>query len=408
MSHPVRISPNNLHHKHYRQLNRIDEEPLLEDQTISFHSGNDSSINSNNSSANWFHTLNSNFNSNNNNHFNNSESLLDQETTIVNGDNEHSSNTINHHQQFLNNNKEVLQRKLRFYFMSPIDKWRIKRRFPFKLCFQLFKIIFVTVQIAYFGNEMSQFLNYEDNTRTAFREMLLRGWDPTREVFTYPPSSGSFAVYTSDSFYDSLNYAIHQYSNLTTQSVGAFGYNNDNNNLFTHHQSASNLIIILEKRAFRQRFIDPSKYIFNFDNFNNNEIKTDIRVINDLYPPGDSRWTTFDARQYFQSDHINFTIDFKTLISFRLRLPLRSIYFNIKEEKAKKNLDKKSNFADHHFYHHQSFKATTNTVQCYDLNVTIWYDNRKHDGKIPVTLSTERRVHECKSGQSKAEVGISG
>lgn len=60
----------------------------------------------------------------------------------------------------------MLQRKLRFYFMSPIDKWRLKKRFPLKLLFQLVKIILVTAQILSFGNEMSDYLTYEDNTRT--------------------------------------------------------------------------------------------------------------------------------------------------------------------------------------------------------------------------------------------------
>lgn len=252
----------------------------------------------------------------------------------------------------------MLQRKLRFYFMSPIDKWRLKKRFPLKLLFQLVKIILVTAQILSFGNEMSDYLTYEDNTRTAFREMLLSGWDPTREVFTYPPSTGSFAIYTSTSFYQSVDYAIQQYSNLSTESVGAFGYDTGGSQSSDGNKYP---VVLFEQTFYRQRFIDPSRYIFNF----NDQRVTREAVLSGWAPAGDPRWLTFRSAEYFRS--VNFTVNFETLISFKVRFPLRTIYY------------------------------TGSTLRCYDLNITIWYDNSDHDGEIPIDLSTERRVHQCKS-----------
>ena len=43
--------------------------------------------------------------------------------------------------------EEVLRRKLKYFFMSPCDKYHAKGRKPFKLGLQLLKIIIVTVQV---------------------------------------------------------------------------------------------------------------------------------------------------------------------------------------------------------------------------------------------------------------------
>lgn len=40
-----------------------------------------------------------------------------------------------------------LQKKLRYFFMNPCQKWQEKRKFPGKLVLQLIKIILVTVQV---------------------------------------------------------------------------------------------------------------------------------------------------------------------------------------------------------------------------------------------------------------------
>lgn len=48
-----------------------------------------------------------------------------------------------------------LRKKLTYHFMSPIDKWKIKGKFPWKLLFQIIKIILVTIQVILFGNNFA-------------------------------------------------------------------------------------------------------------------------------------------------------------------------------------------------------------------------------------------------------------
>lgn len=43
--------------------------------------------------------------------------------------------------------EEALRRKLKYFFMSPCDKYHAKGRKPFKLALQLLKIVVVTVQV---------------------------------------------------------------------------------------------------------------------------------------------------------------------------------------------------------------------------------------------------------------------
>src|SRR4029434_2704963 len=43
--------------------------------------------------------------------------------------------------------EEALRRKLKYFFMSPCDKFHAKGRKPFKLGLQLLKIVIVTVQV---------------------------------------------------------------------------------------------------------------------------------------------------------------------------------------------------------------------------------------------------------------------
>lgn len=47
--------------------------------------------------------------------------------------------------------EDALRRKLKYFFMSPCDKYHAKGRKPFKLGLQLLKIIIVTVQVSVAG-----------------------------------------------------------------------------------------------------------------------------------------------------------------------------------------------------------------------------------------------------------------
>lgn len=43
--------------------------------------------------------------------------------------------------------EDRMRRRLKFFFMDPIEKWKAKKRTPWKLLIQIVKIILVTVQV---------------------------------------------------------------------------------------------------------------------------------------------------------------------------------------------------------------------------------------------------------------------
>lgn len=55
--------------------------------------------------------------------------------------------SLHQHLQDEEEEEEALRRKLKYFFMSPCDKYHAKGRKPFKLGLQLLKIITVTVQV---------------------------------------------------------------------------------------------------------------------------------------------------------------------------------------------------------------------------------------------------------------------
>nr|CAD7393260.1 unnamed protein product [Timema cristinae] len=126
--------------------------------------------------------------------------------------------------------EERLRRKLRFFFMNPIEKWQSKRRFPYKFIVQVFKIILVTVQLCLFAHNRYNHVNYSWDNRIAFSHLFLKGWDATREVNAYPPAVGNLALYKIDDFYSTLDYAVVGYANLTN-AIGPYSYAEEDNTM---------------------------------------------------------------------------------------------------------------------------------------------------------------------------------
>ncbi|XP_054166328.1 mucolipin-3-like [Oppia nitens] len=256
--------------------------------------------------------------------------------------------------------KDRFRRRLKYYFMSPADKWRAKRRQPCKLVVQVLKIILVTIQLFVYGYDMSAHLAQESNSVIAFRELFLSNWDPVREVMAYPPAAGPFAVYTRQDFYASIDYAIAQYANITSASVGSFGYAINSTDRTGRNMSD----ILVRRQHYNKGEARPSDYYYEYDN----QVFTDELAIGELFPPNDQRWSTeFSSLKYFD-DH-NRTVLFNRLLTLELLFPLRTIYIN--------------SMADY------------NRPKCYDLNVSIVYDNRQNDGQMLVELTTSRQRHLC-------------
>lgn len=123
-----------------------------------------------------------------------------------------------------------LRGKLIFFFMNPIEKWKSKKRFPYKFLVQVVKIFLVTIQLCLFAHSRYNHVNYAWDNRIAFSHLFLRGWDPVREVYAYPPGMGPLALYNQKDFYDTIDYAFKGYNNIN-ESIGPYSYANEDNKI---------------------------------------------------------------------------------------------------------------------------------------------------------------------------------
>lgn len=265
-------------------------------------------------------------------------------------------------------NQDICNRlrwKLKYYFMNPIDKWKTKKKFPWKLLLQIIKIIFVTIHVLTYGSSMARFLNHQGNMAISFRELLLNNWDPVREVMAYPPAAGAYAVYTIEDFYQNFDFAIKNFAKITKQATGSFGYLTNNTDevspievCFKHYQNGT---------------MDPAQFEYNY----NNQIKKKCYILDSMGPAGSAAWEKFSFEKYLNDRAID--LDFNRIIEIGLRLRLRTIYLNNLELGA--------------------------YPECYDVQIKINYDNSKHDGQLLIDLKTKSTVRDCK-GNLIDKVGV--
>lgn len=157
----------------------------------------------------------------------------DLEVLVMNHNVESStplSSSCNYGLSGLNISEEKMRRKLRFFFMNPIEKWQAKRRFPYKFVVQVIKIILVTIQLCLFAHSRYNHVNYTWDNRVTFSHLFLKGWDATREVNAYPPGVGPLALYKIDEFYETLDFAVVGYSNIPN-AIGPYSYTEEDNSM---------------------------------------------------------------------------------------------------------------------------------------------------------------------------------
>ncbi|KAJ8670635.1 hypothetical protein QAD02_001894 [Eretmocerus hayati] len=126
--------------------------------------------------------------------------------------------------------EDKMRRRLRFFFMNPIEKWQAKRRFPYKFTVQVIKIILVTIQLWLFAHNNYMHVNYTWDNRVAFSHLFLRGWDATQEVPAYPPATGPLALYKKDEFFKTIDHALNGYYNLSN-AIGSYSYTAKDNSV---------------------------------------------------------------------------------------------------------------------------------------------------------------------------------
>ncbi|XP_059485674.1 mucolipin-3-like isoform X2 [Neocloeon triangulifer] len=246
------------------------------------------------------------------------------------------------HQSSVSQAEDKMRRKLRFFFMNPIEKWQAKRRFPYKFIVQLIKIFLVTAQLWWFAKSRYTHINYTWDNRIAFSHLFLRDWDPIREVDTYPPATGPMALYKVDEFFATIDYAVLGYANLTN-AIGPYSYP-------TLDNSITPLELCMNK--YKEGII----YGFNESYIFNSEIVEHCVNLTVAVNASDFSSAEFLSKR-------NHTVNFSALVSASLRFAVKTVNFKS--------------------------AGPISPPDCYRFDIHIDFDNEDHDGQMMLTLDAE-------------------
>lgn len=251
----------------------------------------------------------------------------------------------------LNQLEEKMRRKLQFFFMNPIEKWKAKRKFPFKFVVQVIKIILVTFQLCLFAHNRYNHVNYTWDNRISFSHLFLSGWDSTREIDAYPPAAGPLAIYKLEEFYDTLDFAYTGYRNLSN-AIGPYSYNDEHNvppdPVFCQYNYKLGII-----NGFNESY-----------EFNSEIVETCINFT--------SKDNQFQSQKLLEDSNLN--INFASLVRAKLMFSIKTINFRA--------------------------AGPITPPDCYRFDVEVIFDNEDHDGQMSLTLEAEPTKLTCKGDQS--------
>nr|XP_050026580.1 mucolipin-3-like [Dermacentor andersoni] len=246
--------------------------------------------------------------------------------------------------------ERYMRLKLQRFFMNPLEKWRHRGRFPWKLTLQIFKLVVVTAQVILFGLESANFQRQHRNTYMALEHILLNGWDTSRDVLIYPPPAGPYVVETKDKFYQHIRNVVVRYSSITTDPVGTFEYASPDGSL----QPA-----IYCETTYKDGRVWPFNSTLSFDS----ETVTNCTNITSRTPGGD--WEDFDLVKFLGRQ-----VSFDELIKARISFSLKALYLT--------NTD------------------GARFSECYEYHLSVVYDNSKHDGVIAIQMHLSPSCAQCR------------
>ncbi|XP_032428896.1 mucolipin-2 isoform X1 [Xiphophorus hellerii] len=236
--------------------------------------------------------------------------------------------------------EEKLRDDLRYYFMSPCEKYRTRRHIPWKMGVQILKIVMITTQLILFGLNNQLVVAYKEETTMALKNLFLKGYTGVDE------DDYSVAVYTQQAVFDSLFYILDQYSQLGQLSVGPISYAEEDGKL---------LPLTICKEYYRNGSLEPSDETYDIDA----HLETDCMSHD---PRTTNMWRTQNASF--------FSLDFYRLVNIKISFQLKGI--NLQTVRHRELPD------------------------CYSFHVTIIFDNQCHSGKVKLFLDIDAESNACK------------
>ncbi|XP_040216506.1 mucolipin-2 isoform X2 [Rana temporaria] len=237
-----------------------------------------------------------------------------------------------------------LKEDLKFYFMSPCDKYRARRQIPWKLALQVLKIVMVTTQLVLFGLSNQLVVSFKEENTMAFKHLFLKGYTGIDE------DDYSLTVYTQEDFYTSMFYVVDQYRRIDNLSLGTVSYDNN--------EKRKGLKIC--KQHYRKGSIHPSNDTFYIDP----TVETECLHISQ------EMLMTNHAYDLLRANSSFFSIEFYRLIKVDISFRLNGIDLQTIQVRE--------------------------LPDCYMFHNKITFDNQAHSGKVKIFFDSDATIQECK------------
>uniref|UniRef100_A0A183BMS3 PKD_channel domain-containing protein n=1 Tax=Globodera pallida TaxID=36090 RepID=A0A183BMS3_GLOPA len=271
-----------------------------------------------------------------------------------------------------------LRRHLQFFFMNPLDKYRIRQQFPFKLFLQVLKVAFVTIQLILFAQLRISHVDFLDETLTVMRHKFLKEWGDERDTRTYPPASGPYSVYTSDQIIEHFSHIVKAYYSIQNDSFAAFSYDTSIAQMpykDVWDDELGKAHIVDEHQSLRRHIafgsIPPLQLCI--------DRIADVSIENETY--------IFDISEETDCFLLNFTqkevLDvFRDPYTIRRLLVQRNITFKAEDALIVSKAFINFNLRTIHF----STLQNDQKPECYLIKLIVCFDNSRHTGQIKVDL----------------------
>uniref|UniRef100_A0A5S6QE51 PKD_channel domain-containing protein n=1 Tax=Trichuris muris TaxID=70415 RepID=A0A5S6QE51_TRIMR len=256
---------------------------------------------------------------------------------------------------------EILKQRLRFFFLNPIEKWRIRRHLPWKLIVQAIKVLLVTIQLYNFGDMRMAHVNFIEESKASLRHIFLPQWSSERDVISYPPNSAPYAIYSLEDFYAHLTYAVVQYYKLNVTTFGNYEYNRKE---FDAYEYPPMEICLYQYKLSEAHLLDPD-YVY------------DTTVLQNC-----SRISLHDKEWLSENFSIIPLLASKNLTVHRRRFLFVELMFSLKTIHVRRT-------------------ASSDLPDCFRLDPVIRFDSAMHTGQVLVALSVKAEYVTCK-GEMKA------
>ncbi|XP_048207635.1 mucolipin-2 [Perognathus longimembris pacificus] len=239
--------------------------------------------------------------------------------------------------------EECLRDDLKFYFMSPCEKYRARHQIPWKLGLQILKIVMVTMQLVRFGLGNQLVVAFKEDNTVAFKHLFLKGYSGVDE------DDYSCSIYTQEDTYESIFFTINQYHLLKNISLAPLDYGENEDN---------RIGLKVCKQLYKKGTTFSSNETLTIDsNIETDCVHLDLQALSSV--PQDWKQLQF------------FTLEFYRLLQVEISFHLKGIDL-------------------------QAIQSHE-LPDCYVFRNKITFDNKAHSGKIKIYFDSDASIEECKA-----------